>query len=45
MACLDLLAMDLGVDLVEATVAEFNKVSERLGLATVLPSSPAEEGE
>jgi|SoiMethySBSTD1v2_1073268.scaffolds.fasta_scaffold00799_2 NTP pyrophosphatase (non-canonical NTP hydrolase) len=34
MTCLDLLAMELGIDLAEATVSEFNRVTERLGLRT-----------
>lgn len=43
MATLDLLAMDLGVDLAEATRAEFNKVTDRLGLNTHIPTLDAAE--
>ena len=34
--CLDLVAMDLGIDLGEAVRAKFNKTSEKYGLSTRL---------
>lgn len=36
LVCVDLIAMDLGIDLSEALRAKFNKTSEKYGLATRL---------
>ncbi len=36
LVCIDLIAMDLGIDLGEALRAKFNKTSEKYGLATRL---------
>lgn len=44
MACFDLLAMTLGEDIAEATAAEFNKVTDRLGLTVRLSAPSAGDG-
>ena len=36
--CVDLIAMDLGIDMAQAVRAKFNKTSEKYGLATRLPA-------
>ena len=36
--CIDLIAMDLGIDLEEAVREKFNKTSEKYGLVTRIPA-------